>query len=126
MPSRITSLPAACAERASERPLTAAPAQAVVPTNCRHSLAQAVDIFAASDPEVQDRARRIAAEVSAEGQAIALERALELAQQEQEAQAASVAYQLRKRDPFAARWHHPGWPPASHPPCPSPAPAACT
>ena len=73
-----------------------------VPTNCRHSLAQAVDIFASSDPEVQQRARRIAAEVSAEGQAIALERALELAQQEQEAQEASVAYQLKKRDPFAA------------------------
>jgi superfamily II DNA or RNA helicase len=73
-----------------------------VPSNCRHSLAQAVDIFAATDPEVQERARRIAAEVSAEGQAIALERALELAQQEQEAQAATVAYQLKKRNPFAA------------------------
>lgn len=73
-----------------------------VPTNCRHSLAQAVDIFAATNPEVQERARRIAAEVSAEGQAIALERALELAQQEQEAQEASVAYQLKRRDPFAA------------------------
>ena len=73
-----------------------------VPTNCRHSLAQAVDIFACSNDEVQQRARRIAAEVSAEGQAIALERALELAQQEQEAQEASVAYQVKKRDPFAA------------------------
>lgn len=73
-----------------------------VPTNCRHSLAQAVDIFAAADPDVQARARRIAAEQSAEGQAIALERALELAQQEQEAQQASVAYQLQRRDPFAA------------------------
>lgn len=73
-----------------------------VPSNCRHSLAQAVDIFASANPEVQERARRIAAEVSAEGQAIALERALELAQQEQEAQEASVAYQLKKRDPFAA------------------------
>lgn len=73
-----------------------------VPTNCRHSLAQAVDIFAATDPEVQERARRIAAATSAEGQAIALDRALELAQQEQEAQEASVAYQLKKRDPFAA------------------------
>ncbi|MBK8097366.1 MAG: DEAD/DEAH box helicase [Planctomycetes bacterium] len=72
-----------------------------VPTNCRHSLAQAVDIFAAADPEVQQRARRIAAETSVLGQAIALERALELAQQEQEAQAATVAYQLRRRDPFA-------------------------
>lgn len=73
-----------------------------VPSNCRHSLAQAVDIFASADPEVQARARRIAGETSAEGQAIALERALELAQQEQEAQAATVVYQLRKRDPFAA------------------------
>ncbi|HEX5052524.1 MAG TPA: DEAD/DEAH box helicase [Planctomycetota bacterium] len=73
-----------------------------VPSNCRHSLAQAVDIFAAADPEVQQRARRIAAEASAEGGAIALERALELAWQEQEAQQASVAYQLKKRDPFAA------------------------
>lgn len=73
-----------------------------VPGNCRHSLAQAVDIFASANPEVQQRARRIAQEVSAEGQAIALERALELAQQEQEAQEATVAYQLKKRDPFAA------------------------
>ncbi|MCA8975778.1 MAG: DEAD/DEAH box helicase [Planctomycetes bacterium] len=72
-----------------------------VPANCRHSLAQAVDIFAAADAEVQQRARRIAAEASAEGQAIALERALELAQQEQEAAAATVAYQLERRDPFA-------------------------
>ncbi|MCR9245989.1 MAG: DEAD/DEAH box helicase [bacterium] len=73
-----------------------------VPGNCRHSLAQAVDIFASANPEVQDRARRIATEAGAEGQAIALERALELAQQEQEAQEATVAYQLRRRDPFAA------------------------
>lgn len=73
-----------------------------VPGNCRHSLAQAVDIFAAADPEVQERARRIARETSAEGEAIALERALELAQQEQEAQQATVAYQLKRRDPFAA------------------------
>lgn len=73
-----------------------------VPGNCRHSLAQAVDIFASANPEVQERARRIARETSAEGQAIALERALELAQQEQEAQEATVAYQLKKRDPFAA------------------------
>ena len=43
-----------------------------VPGNCRHSLAQAVDIFASANPEVQERARRIAQEVSAEGQAIAL------------------------------------------------------
>lgn len=73
-----------------------------VPGNCRHSLAQAVDIFATTNPEVQERARRITAEVSAEGQAIALSRALELAQQEQEAHEASVEYQLQKRDPFAA------------------------
>ena len=73
-----------------------------VPSNCRHSLAQAVDIFASANPEVQERARRIAMRTSAEGEAIALERALELAQQEQEAQEASVAYQLKKRDPFAA------------------------
>jgi len=73
-----------------------------VPGNCRHSLVQAVDIFASANPEVQERARRIAQEVSAEGQAIALEKALELAQQEQEAQEATVAYQLKKRDPFAA------------------------
>ncbi len=73
-----------------------------VPSNCRHSLAQAVDIFAAADPEVQERARRIASEVSAEGQAIALEQALELAQQEQEAAQATVAYQLKQRDPFGA------------------------
>lgn len=72
-----------------------------VPANCRHSLAQAVDIFASADPEVQQYARRIAAAASAEGQAIALERALELAQQEHEAQQASVAYQLKQRDPFA-------------------------
>ncbi len=73
-----------------------------VPGNCRHSLAQAVDIFASANPEVQERARRIAQEASAAGQAIALELALELAQQEQEAQEATVAYQLKKRDPFAA------------------------
>lgn len=72
-----------------------------VPVNCRHSLAQAVDIFASADPEVQERARRIAKERSAEGEAIALELALELAQQEQEVQAATVAYQLKRRDPFA-------------------------
>ena len=73
-----------------------------VPGNCRHSLAQAVDIFASADPDVQERARRIAKETSEEGQAIALERALELAQQEQEAFEASVSYQLRQRDPFRA------------------------
>ena len=73
-----------------------------VPQNCRHSLVQAVDIFVDEREEVQERARRIAAEASAEGSSIALEQALELARQEQEVQEADVAYQLRKRDPFAA------------------------
>ncbi|MEM7308360.1 MAG: DEAD/DEAH box helicase [Planctomycetota bacterium] len=73
-----------------------------VPGNCRHSLVQAVDIFAGERDEVRQRARRIAAKASAEGSSIGLEQALELAQQEQEAQEADVAYQLRKRDPFAA------------------------
>jgi superfamily II DNA or RNA helicase len=73
-----------------------------VPSHCRHSLAQAVDIFAGADEEVLQRARRIAAAASAEGEAIALERAMELAQQEQEAMQADVVYQLKKRDPFAA------------------------
>lgn len=73
-----------------------------LPGNCRHSLIQAVDIFATQDEEVAQRARAIAAAASAEGNAIALEQALELANQEQEAQEADVAYQLRKRDPFAA------------------------
>ena len=73
-----------------------------LPGNCRHSLVQAVDIFAKQDDEVAARARAIAAAASAEGNAIALEQALELAQQEQEVQDADVAYQLRKRDPFAA------------------------
>lgn len=73
-----------------------------VPGNCRHALVQAVDIFAAADPELQARARAIAAQRSALGEAIALEQALELAQQEQEVVHATVAYQLRLRDPFAA------------------------
>ncbi|MFK7742596.1 MAG: DEAD/DEAH box helicase [Planctomycetota bacterium] len=73
-----------------------------VPGNCRHALVQAVDIFATFDPDVQERARRIAKEASAEGQALALEQALELAQQEEEAYRASVTYQLKQRDPFAA------------------------
>ena len=73
-----------------------------LPGNCRHSLVQAVDIFASEREEVRERARAIAAKASAEGSAIALEEALELAQQEQEVQDADVAYQLRKRDPFAA------------------------
>ncbi len=73
-----------------------------VPGNCRHSLVQAVDIFGKDSEEVLERARKIAAAASAEGDSIALEKALELARQEQEAQEADVAYQLRKRDPFAA------------------------
>ncbi len=73
-----------------------------VPSNCRHTLAQAVDIFAGDDEELAAIARRIAATASANGEAIALELAMELAQQEQEAQQASVVYQLRQRDPFAA------------------------
>ncbi|MFT5690427.1 MAG: superfamily II DNA or RNA helicase [Planctomycetota bacterium] len=73
-----------------------------VPGNCRHSLIQAVDIFGTDDEEVQARARKFAAEASLEGESIDLEKALELARQEQEALEADVAYQLRKRDPFAA------------------------
>jgi superfamily II DNA or RNA helicase len=73
-----------------------------VPSNCRHSLAQAVDIFARGDEELAAIARRIAATASQNGEAIALELAMELAQQEQEAQQASVVYRLRQRDPFAA------------------------
>lgn len=73
-----------------------------VPGNCRHSLAQVVDIFAGDDDELATLARGIAAKASAAGEAIALELAMELAQQEREAQQASVVYQLRRRDPFAA------------------------
>lgn len=73
-----------------------------VPSNCRHSLAQAVDIFAGGDDDLLAIARRIAAAASAAGEAIALELAMELAQQEQEAKQADVVYQLRQRDPFAA------------------------
>ncbi len=73
-----------------------------VPSHCRHSLAQAVDIFAGGDEELQAHARRIAAASSAAGEAIALELAMELAQQEHEAKQADVVYQLKKRDPFAA------------------------
>jgi superfamily II DNA or RNA helicase len=73
-----------------------------VPSNCRHSLAQAVDIFAGGDEELAQLARARVAAVSAEGEAMALELAMELAQQEREAQQASVVYQLRRRDPFAA------------------------
>ncbi|MEO6597220.1 MAG: DEAD/DEAH box helicase [Planctomycetota bacterium] len=73
-----------------------------VPSNCRHSLAAAVDIFAAEDADVRESARRIVSAASAAGEALALEQVLELAQQEQEVLQASVAYQLQKRDPFAA------------------------
>jgi len=73
-----------------------------VPGNCRHPLVQAVDIFGRDSEEVAERARKIAAKASEEGSSIAIEKALELARQEQEAQEADVAYQLRKRDPFAA------------------------
>ncbi len=72
-----------------------------VPSNCRHSLAQAVDIFAGGDDELLAMARRITAAASAAGEAIALELAMELAQQEREAQQTDVVYQLRQRDPFA-------------------------
>jgi len=73
-----------------------------VPGNCRHSLAQVVDIFAGGDEELATIARRLTAAASGNGEAMALELAMELAQQEQEAQQASVVYQLRRRDPFAA------------------------
>lgn len=73
-----------------------------LPGNCRHSLVQAVDIFAAEREEVQEKARAIAARSSAEGNPIALEKALELAHQEQEVEDTDVVYQLQKRDPFAA------------------------
>jgi len=73
-----------------------------VPGNCRHRLVQATDIFGNDSEEVLERARKIAARASAEGSSIALERVLELARQEQEAQEADVSYQLRRRDPFAA------------------------
>lgn len=73
-----------------------------VPGNCRHNLIQAVDLFGRDSEEVEQRARKIAAQSSQDGQPIAIETALELARQEQEAQEADVSYQLRKRDPFAA------------------------
>lgn len=73
-----------------------------VPGNCRHPLVQAVDIFGKDSEEVVERARAIAARAGAEGSPIALEQALELARQEQEALEADVVYQLQKRDPFAA------------------------
>ncbi len=73
-----------------------------VPANCRHSLVQAVDIFGRDKEEVVERARLIAAQASEEGEALSLERALELARQEQEAQEADVVYQLLRRDPYAA------------------------
>lgn len=73
-----------------------------VPANCRHSLVQAVDIFGRDKEEVVERARAFAAQASEEGEAMSLERALELARQEQEAQEADVVYQLLRRDPYAA------------------------
>ena len=73
-----------------------------VPTHCRHSLAHAVDIFASVDEEVREEARKVAKAASEEGEALALERVLELAQQAQEAREATVSYQLRERDPFQA------------------------
>lgn len=73
-----------------------------VPGNCRHALVQAVDIYGKDPEEVLERARKIAARESAAGNPVLLEEALELARQEQEVQDADVAYQLRKRDPFAA------------------------
>jgi len=73
-----------------------------VPANCRHSLVQAVDIFGRDTEEVVERARKFAAAASEEGEAMSLERALELARQEQEAQEADVVYQLVRRDPYAA------------------------
>lgn len=73
-----------------------------IPANCRHSLVQAVDIFGRDKEEVLERARAFAAQASEEGEAMSLERALELARQEQEAQEADVVYQLLRRDPYAA------------------------
>ncbi|MCB9914804.1 MAG: DEAD/DEAH box helicase [Planctomycetes bacterium] len=73
-----------------------------VPANARHSLVQAADVFCDERPEVVERAKQLAAAASAEGASIALEQALELARQAQEAQEADVTYQLRRRDPFAA------------------------
>ena len=73
-----------------------------VPANCRHALVQAVDIFGRDSEEVLERARQLTRDASEEGQALALERALELARQAQEAQEADVVYQLLRRDPYAA------------------------
>ena len=73
-----------------------------IPANCRHSLVQAVDIFGRDSEEVLELARKFAAEASEVGEALSLERALELARQEQEAREADVVYQLLKRDPYAA------------------------
>ena len=58
--------------------------------------------FAGGDDELAQLARSRVAAASADGEAMALELAMELAQQEREAQQASVVYQLRRRDPFAA------------------------
>jgi len=72
------------------------------PQNCRHSLVQATDLFGKDTEEVAQRAKVIAAKAGAEGSSIAIEKALELARQEQEAAEADVVYQLKRRDPFAA------------------------
>ncbi len=71
------------------------------PANCRHSLVSAVDLFA-PDEAVGEAARRITADATEEGRALAIEEALELARQECEARATDVRYQLVHRDPFAA------------------------
>ncbi|MCA8941125.1 MAG: DEAD/DEAH box helicase [Planctomycetes bacterium] len=73
-----------------------------VPGNCRHSLVQAVDIFADHDADVVEHARAITQRASLEGNPMLLEEALELARQEIEAGAVDVTYRLRRRDPFAA------------------------
>ncbi|MEC8652204.1 MAG: DEAD/DEAH box helicase [Planctomycetota bacterium] len=72
------------------------------PINCRHSLAHAVDIFTSVDEEVREQARAVTKAASEEGEALALERVRERAQQAQEAREATVSYQLRERDPFQA------------------------
>jgi len=74
-----------------------------VPGNCRHSLAQIVDIFAGSEPrQVIEDARKIARQASDQGGSISLEKAIELARQEHEARGTEVDYELLRRDPFAA------------------------
>ena len=72
------------------------------PGNCRHSLVQATDLFGDESEEVAARARQVVAKASAEGNYLSLEKALELARQEQEAHDAEVSYRLERRDPFRA------------------------